>query len=314
MKRIRSLVAALVALLWSWPAFAAALAKTLLALAVTNAPPGRSVYSAEIMPECGTDAKHATCPIERVCETQSVVCAPPRWSEARGAWVRVESREAAVRRYQKMMDALAKTAHRLTSCLDDAGLPIENCEGLGGWPRGRGQDATLGVAGLVTAVAESFLREDIENGMPPNGIGPGGELASIQIMPAHAPGFAGWLTKEERDHLLAGSQADLVTWGRANLLGEANLEHAFEVGLRALARARSACNRAGVAWTFGMWSMYGTGARCAAGKWAMDRATWYDTWYAQRGKTTLPEWAEEALAAGQPSLVAAAADPVAPTE
>lgn len=273
------------------------LAAQLLAAAVLNAPPGRSVYSAEVLPECGTDPKTATCPLERVCASGSPLCAPPRWSAARGAWVRVESREAGLRRYRVIAEALARTARRLSSCLDEQGLPQEDCQQTG-WPRGRGQDATLAFAGLVTAVAESGLREDIEGGIAPAGIGPGGELSLIQIMPAHAPGFAGWLPKAERDRLLAASAADQAAWGRENLLGEANLEHAFEAGLRALAKSRGACRGKG-AWAFSMWSMYGTGSTCNAGKWAMNRAAWYETWYARRSKTVLPEWALEhaALAA-----------------
>ena len=93
------LCASLVLLVPVTSAASSALAKSLLAIAVAHVPPGRSIYSAEVMPECGTDPEKAACPLARVCDRPSLLCAPPRWSKARNAWVRVESQEAGLRRY-----------------------------------------------------------------------------------------------------------------------------------------------------------------------------------------------------------------------
>src|SRR3972149_1572013 len=157
------------------------LAKQLVALAVAPRPPGKSIYSAEVMPECGTDPQVAACPLERVCEGGALLCNPPRWSKARSAWVRVESPETAVRRYALVTRSLARVSRKLVSCRVDGELPDENCVPLKTWPTGAVE--SLALAGLVTSVAEGGLREDVQYGYPPMGRGAAGEVGLAQMMP-----------------------------------------------------------------------------------------------------------------------------------
>lgn len=229
------------------------LATAVLALAIANAPPGRSTYSFEVVPDCGTDPHSATCPLEPVCADDAPACRPPKWSKVRGGWVRVESRAAAIRRYRRIAESVAETAERLTRCDRDG-----SCEPLG-WS---GTTRTLALATLTVALHESGLREDVQFGHPPLGRGPAGEACLVQLGLTQAPRHASWLPPEERERI-ANSPKRREAFART-LLGDspAALGRCLEIGMRMLARARTACGKAGVPWDYGMFSMYGSGRTC----------------------------------------------------
>jgi len=229
------------------------LATAVLALAIANAPPGRSPYSFEVLAECGTDPETASCPLEPVCADDAPACRPPKWSAARGGWVRMETRASAIRRYATIAHALSDTAERLMKCDRES-----SCE-----PVGWGGDArTLALSTLAVALHESGLREDVQFGHPPLGRGPAGEACLVQLGLAHAPRYATWLTPSERDSA-ASSKRKREAFARTLLADSpAALGRCFEVGMRMLARSRSACGKAGVAWDYGMFSMYGSGRTC----------------------------------------------------
>lgn len=215
---------------------------------------GKSAYSFEALPSCGTDPAKPACQLERFCPEKSFQCAPPRWSDARSAWVRVETRETALRRWQRIAERAARTAYRLVRCRDEEGSVIEKCQ-RAGWPEG---PETLLAAGLTTAFWESGYREDIQHGYEPLGRGPGGEVCLMQIMPSELRNHAKWLPERVR---AAMTTDELV----AEVLGDApeKLDHCFEAGMRALARMRGACRHKPGHWAFKMWSMYGTGGTCS---------------------------------------------------
>lgn len=240
------------------------LATAVLALAISQAPPGRSPYSFQPLPECGTDPKQASCPLEPVCAEDGPACRAPKWSMVRKAWVRVESRPAAIRRYARISRVLVATAERLAAC-----RPGGECTPLG-WT---GTTRQLALATLTVAFHESGLREDVQNGHPPLGRGPAGEACLVQVGLTQAPLYASWLGPEARDAAVA-SAARREELARS-LLGESDeaLGRCFEVGMRMLARARAACGRAGVPWDRGMFSMYGSGKTCRAAVGESRRAT-----------------------------------------
>jgi hypothetical protein len=231
------------------------LAELLLALALRSAPPGRSPYSFEVLPECGNDPEVATCELRPVCEHAGPLCAPPRFSKQRGGWARVESVEAAVRRYAHVAVALARAAEQLGDCktLDRVACPEHR------WP---GSTRELALSGLAVALHESGLREDVQYGRGPLGRGPDGEVCLVQVSVDEVPKYATWIDDAERERLTADRQAreDLAR----TLLGGARapLERCFDVGLRMLIRARAACSAAPVAWDHGMFAMYGSGHTC----------------------------------------------------
>ena len=234
------------------------LAQLILALAITQATPGRSLYSYEPLPACGTDPKAPQCEVTRVCEEPGPHCAAPRWSKPRSAWVRVESRETAIRRYGRIARAAAVTANRLVTCKNEAGVVDPNCEPEN-WPD---SERMLALAGLTVALHESGLREDIMNGHPPLGRGPAGEVCLVQVAVDQAPLYASWLPAEERKRV---SRHPVLRerFAKTILGGEqAALERCFEVGMRMLVRSRNACASSSKSWEHGMFAMYGTGARC----------------------------------------------------
>lgn len=216
------------------------LAQTLLALMLTHAtPPGRSVYSFETLPECGTDPAWASCPLVPVCRQQGPLCEPPRWSKPRGAWVRVESRDAAVRRWSGIAQSLARTATFLVTCRNERGSVVEECQPVD-W---RGKSGSLARAAATMAIYESGLREDVMNGLPPVGRGQDGEVCLLQIQPEQVAKF--------------GYAVD-------DVLGERGLDKCFALGMRMLSQARRSCARTGLDWPFAMYSRIGTGRTCNA--------------------------------------------------
>jgi hypothetical protein len=234
------------------------LTQLILALAISNTAPGSSPFSLEVMPECGTDPRNPACELSPVCAAPSPYCKPPRWSPARKAWVRVESRSTALRRYAGIASAISDTAQRLLACNPNDERYQARCE-FSGWP---GSARTLAIATLAVALHESGLREDIQFGRPPAGRGPAGEACLVQIAPAQAPLYATWLPREERESI--AKDRDRRELFARELLGDSPvaLRHCFEIGMRMLARSRVACQASRQPWDFAMFSMYGTGRTC----------------------------------------------------
>lgn len=230
------------------------LAEVLLALALSHGHPGRSPYSLETVPSCGTEPKQPSCEIAPLCPEPAPRCKAPRYSRARGAWVHMERKETAEKRFAGIAKALDSTAKRLTRCKDGE----VGCEPLE-WP---GTPKSLALATLSVALHESGLREDVQFGHPPLGRGPQGEACMVQVALDQAPRYASWLPEEERARI-ADSPSRREKLAKS-LLGDSKsaLSRCFEIGMRMLARSRAACGRAGVPWDFGMFSMYGGGKSC----------------------------------------------------
>lgn len=241
-----------------WPATSAAspLSQYFYRLLVDTSGPGKSPYSLELLPSCGTDPTAAGCRLEPVCGQPSPLCAPPRWSQFRGGWVRVERRETAAGRLYNASQALVRTATYLMRCTDAWGRVLEDCQPVR-WPEG---PRSLACAMYGSSIWESGYREDIMTGAPPKGRGPDGEACVMQVMPQHyAIAHADWLTAEERRALSPEQFAE-------QLLGtdQASLGRCYRIGGRMLARARRvARHQCHGSWLYSMYSIYGTGGKCA---------------------------------------------------
>jgi len=225
--------------------------------------------------------------LEPVCEpASSPLCAPPRWSDWHGGWVRVESRETAEARYGEIASALSRTTLELL-CRNEAGELKKDCEPIRwGWDgkKNRGRIKDLAIAGLTAMILESGAREDVQVGRGRyrrpvdggQGRGPGNEGCLMQIIPSMAPRIATWLSPEERALGREGQEAVMQT-----LLGrdELAMRRCFEVGLRMLAGSRTRCEiklrkwyrdrklpfrEPEGAWVYGMYSYYGVGPSGAA--------------------------------------------------
>lgn len=238
------------------------IATAILAFYTAHANPGGSLYSFEALAACGSDPKAAACALGPVCEAPGPLCAAPRWSAVRGSWVRVESRDAALKRYQGLAEAIERVAVRLVDCKLPDGSVDFDCRPAG-WPRGRGRAQQLAFAAATVALWESGLREDIQRGLPPMGRGPAGEVCVMQMMPNQVQGLAYWLPERERVRALKPAEHEELA---KTLLGTepGALDRCVEAGMRALARARSTCAGKGVAWDYGMFSAYGTGNKCTS--------------------------------------------------
>lgn len=238
--------------------------QAILALLITFSPLTKpSPYSFEVLAECGTDPEAPACDLEPQCQTPShFACAPPRWSDARGGWVVVETREGKLRRMVEYAETLRAAALWHTRCRDRSGAVTEACWPTSKWPEG---PSTLVMAAATAVGWESGMREDIRYGYAPMGRGPGGEACPMQLMPEQVLPNATWLPPKERDRLLARmNAAELREWGaRAVLDGPEALFRCFAAGMNMLSRSRRACATKGP-WVTGMFSMYGTGSTCNA--------------------------------------------------
>lgn len=255
------------------------LAIILLSHMVTHRPPGKSPYSFESIQECGLSSENPECQIEPVCKEKAFWCSPPRWSEARNSWVKVETKESAIIRYAGLAEDLAFTSRYITRCIDETGLANESCERAPWW-RGA-QD--LALVGTVIAVFESGLAEGVQGGHPPLGIGNDGEICMMGIIPQYAPMYATWLPRDERKKLTNSSFQDLNEWAKRDLHGSKNVRHCMEISLRQLVRHRAACKS-----DYGMFSGY-AGGRCnLTDKTVGMRYSFLNT--IRRRTPKLPEW------------------------
>jgi hypothetical protein len=245
------------------------LATLLLSLMLSHGSPGKSTFSAEPVPACGSSADAPSCVLRPVCEEPSPLCAKPRWSAARQAWVRAETKEAAARRLAVAAQAIATVAVYLTRCTVE-GVPVETCKPVT-WPEG---PVDLAKAMLTMSIWESGLREDIMAGIPPKGRGPDGEACVMQVMPSVLRKFAVWMPEADR---AKATDEELA----AQVLGtdDASLRRCYEAGGRVMARMRSVAQHScKQRWTYSMWARYGTIGRC-------DTVGLYDDFAAKREKT-----------------------------
>lgn len=221
-----------------------------LGLALLGFTPGRSTFSLEQLPQCGTDPKHARCDVAPVCpqtmascanaDTTKPCCAVPRWDKELGMWVRTESRDAGTERLKVVAQALADAAEAEAE----------------GWAE------PGGAHDLARAMLSAFgwstgLREDIQTGRVR---GPGGEacLSDMRIKTLRL--FA----DPELRNLPEPELVDAVTG-----LDYTSQRHCMNAGARAMVESRKVagwkCTRerkAGRPTLVSMFAIYGTGTYC----------------------------------------------------
>lgn len=248
----------------------------LLSFLISHAPPGTTQYSLEVLPDCGLNKAEASCEIAPVCnDRKSMLCRAPWWAESKKAWVRFESKEAAIRRYEMIVDVMVKEARRALFCegfLNVASGDGAECVPLS-WGTGDGEHrlATLLGIGAGVMIPESYVREDVQVGRGRSrldhsgnidygeGRGPGNEAGFWQPHPTSAWAFMGYAGQPKQDYL-----AVLVGDGREPV------ERAVALFYRMIAHTRSVCSGKASVWTKSyVWawtaiSMYGTGRQCDA--------------------------------------------------
>lgn len=262
----------------------------LLAFFLNHGGPGTSEFSFEAVPQCGKDPLHATCDLKRVCDIpDSPRCAAPRWSVARNAWVRVETRETAAKRIESLLDHMVAALQFQKNCKDSTGAVVEDCEPIA-W---NGDVKSLIAAAASATYWESGLREDIQYGYPPKGRGPAGEGCVMQVMPSQARSFSYWLSPEQKK---AMSDEEIVQ----QMLGGSDeaMTRCFTVGARILARmaghARHQCK--GPNQVYAMFSLYGTGSKCSSvgvmDDFAQKRERTYFKILDKKRQELIPDWAK----------------------
>jgi hypothetical protein len=242
------------------------LASYVLSLALSTFAPGSKIHSLERLPACGGSKTNPTCPVEPVCEQASILCAPPRWDDKIGAWVRVESREAGARRLEVVAQALADAAHHQGAAWHAGPQDLARAMlAAGGWSTG--------------------LREDIQVGRTR---GPAGEvcLMDLQIPTLRA------LVPYDLSRLPAEELAQKVVG-----LEYPELRRCFDAGALLLVRARREAERRckGTPMDYATFAIYATGSECntrrgAKGDWlAGPRLASLLKWR-QRKATIFPDW------------------------
>lgn len=241
-----------------------ALAKYILSLALTSVPPGTKVHSLEVLPACGTDKDAPTCELAPVCDEPSLLCAPPHYEPALGAWARIESREAGAKRFEVVAEALA-----------DAALYAG-----AGWRDG---PVDLARAMLAASAWSTGLREDIQTGRKR---GPAGEVCLMDIQPKVLRSAVPWdLARLEGE--------DLVQ--KVVGLEYPELRRCFDAGAVLIVRARRWSEQHCRDWPadYSIFAAYGTGISCSTvnlfGDYARLRARSYRKFRATR-MTVFPDW------------------------
>jgi hypothetical protein len=190
------------------------------------------------------------------CEGES--CSGYQWSDFYNSYVRKESQEEGKQRYIVISDTVIRIAQNKL-CLDDNLDKIPQCKTNTLFKNWKFVDLVSVVGSSM--IAESGLREDVENGRgrakKPSkdggqGRGPGGEVCLLQIHPLVLSKF-----KIDPDSFLGES-------------GE-SLENCFGFGMDMFARSRAMCAYQAIKspeiqhdWVFETFSAYGTGSTCAS--------------------------------------------------
>lgn len=263
---------------------------------IQHMPPGGSWHSVEPMPECGTDPLEALCELVPVCDEATMLCRPPRWSGTHGAWVRTESPDAALLRYDLAAQTLDEMA-RFVLCIDEWGDKMKGCQPLR-WGYNFKRKQNLGTleelvgSALGSAVPESGFREDVQTGRGKNGRpvdegegrGKGGEVCFAQIIPGMVWAFADWLSDEEREEARSSkAKREEIALTLVGAIDDPEpLRRCWYVQLRMLAHSRGFCDMQMARWykaakvnlpknfrkdtywwAMGMYSYYGVGPRGA---------------------------------------------------
>jgi hypothetical protein len=228
-----------------------------------QAPPGRTYFSVEPVPECAGLSS----------------CNGARWSPFYESWVRQEDEETGRARYRVIAEQMREQAEALT-CMDVAGVVIDRCVPFDGVLR-KDKSRRWGPRVLMAATSalitlESGLREDVQVGRGSakqrspdggQGRGPSLEVCLAQLHPRYAYRYA------DRDPELtpraeAGDRAAKQALAE-RLLGTAPeaVGHCLRTGMRTLIASHAYCTWSApkTPWDYAMYSLYGTGTTCISG-------------------------------------------------
>lgn len=270
------------------------LKELIFSFVIQHLPPGSSWHSVEPVPSCGDVESPSLCGIVPlpVCDEPTMLCRAPRWSNTHGAWVRSESPDAALLRYDLAAQTLDEMA-RFVLCIDEWDDKMKGCQPLR-WGYNFKRKRNLGTleelvgSALGSAVPESGFREDVQTGRGKNGRpvdegegrGKGNEVCFAQIIPGMVWVFADWLTDEEREEARnSKAKREEIALTLVGAIDDPEpLRKCWYIQLRMLAHSRGFCDlqmarwykNAKVKlpknfrkdtywWAMGMYSYYGVG-------------------------------------------------------
>lgn len=241
--------------------------ESLLAGIVMLAPPGQSPYSVVAAPACGEN------PLKPACDLQP----KPAWSPLYGAFVRQESRDEALVRFQDIARSIDKVAQDATkpSKVDDVEQPAM-------WPWSADD---LARALATIAYHESGYRRDVQTGIGKSALGDcgywGAKGQKVGAEEARATG-AQYLCRsvclvQINTGGLAGTRYGMTGKDLVGL-DRAAIEKCFAAGARAFSNARGRCAKERTAdWFTKAIASYGTGKACEADEaWVSARVATYE--------------------------------------
>ncbi len=241
--------------------------ESLLAGIVMLAPPGQSPYSVVAAPACGEN------PLKPACDLQP----KPSWSPLYGAFVRQESRDEALVRFQDIARSIDKVAQDATkpSKVDDLEQPAM-------WPWSAEE---LARALATIAYHESGYRRDVQTGIGKSALGDcgywGAKGQKVGAEEARATG-AQYLCRsvclvQINTGGLAGTRYGMTGKDLVGL-DRAAIEKCFAAGARAFSNARGRCAKERTAdWFTKAIASYGTGKACEADEaWVSARVATYE--------------------------------------
>lgn len=266
-------------------------AEFLLSAMLTFSGAGKSPYSMEELPHCGTSPSNPICELKPQCNRPGDFrCKKPRWSKHRKVWVQAESRPVAALRLRRAAVALDSSIDELLTCRTSEGERMAGCRPLS-W---RGTPEFLKLLVLTVSYWESGYREDIMSGAGPRGRGMAGEVCLMQVKPHLIRRFSPWMTPPQRnltdEHLaemLVGT--DIPSLRRCYKTGAVMVSKQWN-------STPSQCP--GHDRSVATFALYATGSACSTvgnkyGDFAVKRANWLGRRkYALKHGYSIPKWAQ----------------------
>jgi hypothetical protein len=208
------------------------LSATLLAAMITLAPPGQSALSVLVDPSCGA------APGKPACDVRPA----PSWSPFYKAFVRVETKDEALKRYALIARAIEKISVAMTT-------PTKRDDGTVEPPPWPGSAEDLARALVTIAHHESSFRRDVHSGVGPFALGDCAywDRTGKRVPASQARKLGAFATSCQSVCLMqlntGGLEGTRFGFQGKEMVGldAVSTERCFAAGARALVEARARC-------------------------------------------------------------------------